>query len=92
MRTAESQVLDLRAEIELLEERCHNDSISHHVNASNPSTSANLAMFEIPPELRQFILSAITCDEQQRADGALLLASLIGCTPEVYYSLLEACN
>lgn len=86
LRSAESQILDLRAEIELLEERCQNDSIAQHSNApSNPSTSSSIATFVIPPELRQFIVSAITCEEHQRADGAMLLASLIGATPEVPY-------
>jgi hypothetical protein len=82
LKLVESQVLDLRAEIELLEEKCQKESLHQNGSSSNPSTSTNLATFVIPPELRQFIISAITCDEQKRADGALLLASLIGCTPD----------
>lgn len=75
LKSSESQVSDLRAEVELLEERCQNEAISSARNAlsNSPSTSNSIATFVMPPELRQFILSAITCDEQQRLDGAMLL-------------------
>jgi len=83
LRSALSQIDDQKAEIELLEERVQTDSNSHQkYSPANQSTSNSIATFVIPPELRQFIVSAITCNEQQRADGALLLASFINCTPE----------
>ncbi|CAD5215860.1 unnamed protein product [Bursaphelenchus okinawaensis] len=38
--------------------------------------------FAVPPVVRQFIISAITCDANKREESSLLLANIIGCTQE----------
>jgi hypothetical protein len=92
LQSAESQILDLRVEVELLEERRQDSSSSLKEVSIAESNPRNVSTFSVPPELRQFIVSAITCDEQQRGDGTLLLANLIGCTIEACYHLISLHN
>ncbi|CAD5221825.1 unnamed protein product [Bursaphelenchus xylophilus] len=46
--------------------------------------------FVVPPVVRQFIISAVTCDANKREESAILLANIIGCTQEEK-SQIEEC-
>ncbi|KAI6188104.1 hypothetical protein M3Y98_00317800 [Aphelenchoides besseyi] len=84
LQVAENRIQDLQAEVELLENRkpSTNSPTTVQEGSSVDIKATSASTFSVPPILRQFIISAVTCEEQQRADGALLLANLIGCTAE----------
>lgn len=87
----ETIINDLRTEINALDrtEPVSTASSIDSKQGARPSITMSSTGFVVPQVVRQFIISAVTCDPNKREESALLLANIIGCTLEVGISLYQ---